>query len=98
MKLWHNNSHVDAMQAYVQCLWNELIRNGLKIDQELIDRATRKKRKGAPRLEERADVEEKRKKARKYLERVESGTSKDTAAGLVGHSRKTLERWVERLL
>jgi DNA invertase Pin-like site-specific DNA recombinase len=57
-----------------------------------------KKRKGAPPLEERPDVEEKREKARRYLKMITKGTPKHIAAQLVGHSRKTLERWVERLL
>ena len=56
------------------------------------------KRKGAPPLEERVDVDEKREKALRYLKRIEGGTSKEIAAQLVGHSRKTLERWVKRLL
>lgn len=59
---------------------------------------TEKRRTGAPRLEDRNDVEEKRAKARDYQERVEKGTPKEIAAQLVGHSRKTLERWVKRLL
>lgn len=72
--------------------------------QEMVFNGTRaksgagKKRMGAPLLEERSDVEEKRVKARRYLERVQKGTSKEIAARLVGHSRKTLERWVKRLL
>jgi hypothetical protein len=57
-----------------------------------------KKRIGAPPLEERADVDEKRKKARDYLKSIEKGTPKEVAAHLVGHSRSTLERWVKRLL
>lgn len=56
------------------------------------------RRKGAPPLEERADAEEKREKARKYLRKVENGVPKEIAAQLVGHCRKTLERWVKRLL
>jgi hypothetical protein len=57
-----------------------------------------KKRMGAPPLEERPDVEEKREKARRYLEMTKRGRPKHIAAKLVGHSRKTLETWVERLL
>lgn len=56
------------------------------------------RRRGAPPLEERADAADKRKKAEKYLQRVEKGMTKETAAQLAGHSRKTLETWVKRLL
>jgi hypothetical protein len=63
-----------------------------------VGEGTHKKPRGAPRLEERPDAESKREKAREYRKKVENGTSKEIAAQLVGHSRKTLERWVERLL
>lgn len=57
------------------------------------------RRIGAPPLEERADVEEKREKAREYLQKVEEdGVPKEVAARLIGHDRKTLDRWAERLL
>lgn len=63
-----------------------------------VGEGTHGKPKGAPRLEERPDAESKREKAREYRKKVEKGKSKEIAAQLVGHSRKTLERWVERLL
>jgi len=56
------------------------------------------KRTGAPRLEERNDVEEKRDKALKYQELVQGGLQKYLAAQLVGYPRSTLDRWVSRLL
>ncbi len=62
------------------------------------ERGAGRKRKGAPLLEERPDVEERREKARKYQESVAKGTPKEIAAKFVGHSRRTLEAWVKRLL
>lgn len=58
----------------------------------------RKRRGGAPLLEERPDADEKREKARRYVEMISNGKPKEIAAQLIGHSRKTLDRWVERLL
>lgn len=52
-------------------------------------------KRGAPRLTEREDAENKRKKAQKYLEYIEEGKSKKVAAGLVGESASTLRRWVK---
>jgi len=58
----------------------------------------RKRRRGAPLLEERPDADEKREKARRYVKMISNGKPKEIAAQLIGHSRKTLDRWVERLL
>jgi hypothetical protein len=60
----------------------------------------RNKAKGPPRLEERNDVDWKRKQARQYLDLVngEDHVKQKIAAETVGYSVKTLERWVARLL
>jgi hypothetical protein len=76
-------SHIEALKVGIQERWPQ---------------SARKKRIGAPPLEERVDVEEKRKKAQEYRTKVEAGVPKEVAAQLIGHSRKTLERWVGRLL
>ena len=76
-------SHIEELKVGIQERWPQ---------------SARKKRIGAPPLEERADIEEKREKAQEYRTKVEAGVPKEIAAQLVGHSRKTLERWVKRLL
>ena len=53
---------------------------------------------GAPRLEERDDVEEKEKAAREYVALRRKGVKAEVAARRLGYSSKTLERWVKRLL
>jgi len=62
----------------------------------LAEKLSRYHRGGAPKLEERVDVQEKRRLALEYLQQVQRGIPKKVAADLLGYSQKTLERWVRR--
>ncbi len=59
---------------------------------------TNEAKRGAPRLEDRVNVDEMRKKATQYRELIMKGKSAKIAAETVGYSKKTLDRWVRRLL
>lgn len=65
-----------------------------------IEEAGIRKPAGRPRLEDLSEDEKawRRDKARKYLERIEAGCTKQFAAYMVGERRRTLERWADRLL
>ena len=53
---------------------------------------------GAPRLEERDGVEEKKEAAREYQALRRKGVTAEAAAQRLGYSSKTLNRWAKRLL
>jgi type VI protein secretion system component VasK len=53
-----------------------------------------KRKRGAPPLTERLDTERKMKLAQQYLEYIQQGKPKKTAAIFVGYHQRTLDRWV----
>ncbi len=58
--------------------------------------ASPERHRGAPRLEERMDSDDKKKTAEEYLALRRKGVSAETAAQRLGHARRTLDEWVKR--
>jgi hypothetical protein len=87
-------------EKQVQAFWARFGKGAEKGPEQQADKeepTTRGKGSGAPRLEERVDVEKKKEAARMYLALRAKGMKAEIAAQLVGHARRTLDSWVRRL-
>jgi hypothetical protein len=89
--LWHKHELGEKLHKKLSSILTAWIRSRY---------GRKKKAVGAPRIEDRADVEEKREKAAEYWELLNSGVTKKDAVEIVSghHDVKTLDRWVEKLL